>query len=265
MPSAVGDVLSVLVPSLVVAAAGTWLLARLAPRLGAVAKVKPDRWHATGDVPRLAGPAMLAAAAPWLPLGPLAVLAAVCALGSLDDMRPLSPRLKALGLLAAGLAGAWVSGEWWVCPALWLVANAVNLLDHADGIAAAAAAAAFIGLGGDAGWAAAGACAGFLLFNYPPARVFMGDSASLTLGAMAVLIGAGGDGGGLATLAWCAVPLADAVAVTLRRLWRGQKPWIGGVDHSGHALLRAGIPRRLLPPLYFGAVVAVGELASAWS
>lgn len=243
------------------AALGTWLLAKLARTVGAVAKVTPDRWHHTGEIPRLAGPALLAAVAPWLAGDELAVLVLVCALGTADDIRPLSPAVKALGLLAAGAGAVWTTGLWWTGPALWLVANAQNLLDHADGIAAATAAACFLGLGGDAGLAAAGACAGFLVFNYPPARVFMGDSGSLTLGAMAVLIGAK-QGGMVATAAWCAVPLADAVQVTIRRVLRGQKPWIGGTDHSGHTLLRAGIPPRLLPLVYFLAALLVGWLAT---
>lgn len=243
-----------------VAAAGTWLFAKLARKVGAVATVKADRWHVSGAVPRLAGPALLAAASPWLGGNELAVCAFVCALGTMDDIRPLSPALKALGLLAAGAGAIWATDLWWTGPALWLVANAVNLLDHADGIAASAAAAAFLGLGGDAGLAGAGACAGFLLFNYPPARTFMGDSGSLTLGAMAVIIGAE-NAGMAATAIWCAIPLADAVFVTVRRVMRGQKPWVGGVDHSGHALLRAGLPARLLPPIYFGATLLVGRLA----
>lgn len=246
-----------------VAALGTWLMAKLARRVGAVAKVVQDRWHQTGDIPRLAGPALVAAVAPWFSGNELTILAYVCALGALDDIRPLPPGAKAIGLLLAGAGAVWVTGLWWTGPALWLVANAQNFLDHADGIAAAAAAASFLGLGGDAGLAAAGACAGFLVFNYPPARVFMGDSGSMTLGTMAVLIGA--EQGGLATTAvWCAVPLADAVRVTVRRVLRGQKPWIGGTDHSGHILLRAGVPPRLLPVAYFVAVLLIGGVASVW-
>ncbi|WP_096700241.1 MraY family glycosyltransferase [Magnetospirillum sp. 15-1] len=252
--------LTPLLVAMPLSAMGTWLLAGAARRIGAVAKVTADRWHKNGEIPRLAGPAMLAAVAPWLHGGELAILMAVCALGSIDDIRPLRPDVKAIGLLMAAAAAVWVTGSWWTGPALWLVANAVNLLDHADGIAAAAAAGTFLGLGGDAGLAAAGACGGFLLLNYPPARVFMGDSGSLTLGAMAVLIGARGNDA-VTTALWCAVPLADAVQVTVRRILRGQKPWVGGTDHSGHGLLRMGIPPRLLPALYFILTLLAGAVS----
>jgi UDP-GlcNAc:undecaprenyl-phosphate GlcNAc-1-phosphate transferase len=76
------------------------------------------------------------------------------------------------------------------------------------------------------------------------------------LGAGLVL--AWSDSGITMTMLWCAVPLVDAVIVTLRRLKRGQRPWIGGKDHSGHILLRAGFPPRLLPLAYGLVVAAIG-------
>lgn len=246
-----------------IAAFGTWISMELAPRLGAVAKVQASRWHGSGDVPRIAGPAMVAAVAPWLEWDQVLLLSAVCGLGAADDIRPLSPLAKAAGLLAAAAAAVWVTDTWWAGPALWLIANAFNLLDHADGIAAASAAGAFLGLGGEPGLAAAGACLGFLIFNFPPARTFMGDSGSLSLGVIAVLIGAE-QADPVGTAIWCAIPLADAALVTLRRMSRRQKPWIGGTDHSGHALLRRGLPPRLLPPLYFAAVLVVGACIEGW-
>ncbi len=254
--------LSSLVPlaaALPLSALGVWALARLARRVGAVAKVQPDRWHKTGEIPRLAGPALLAAMAPWLSPAAAAVAAMVCLVGAVDDVRPLSPAVKALGILVAAAAAAFVTGKLWVLPVLWLVCNAVNLLDHADGLAAASTAGAFAALAGDAGLAGAGACLGFLVFNYPPARAFMGDSGSLTLGAVLVLVAA--PSGPLPTLAWCAVPLLDAVHVTIKRLAAGRRPWIGGTDHSGHMLLRAGFPAWSLPPLYAAVTVAIGAAA----
>ncbi|TIU60539.1 MAG: undecaprenyl/decaprenyl-phosphate alpha-N-acetylglucosaminyl 1-phosphate transferase, partial [Mesorhizobium sp.] len=61
--------------ALLIAVPCVWLFARLARRIGAVSKVKSDRWHTSGEVPRLAGPALLIAMSPWLPVGHILLLA----------------------------------------------------------------------------------------------------------------------------------------------------------------------------------------------
>lgn len=228
----------------------------LARRWGAVSQVRADRWHRSGIIPRFAGPALLAAMLPWLSGAQAAVLAGFCAVGCLDDLHPLSARAKAGLLLLPALAAAWVTATPWLAPGLWLMANALNFLDHADGLAAATAAAALLATGTPAGLAGGGAALAFLCYNYPPARAFLGDGGSLLLGAAMMLLWQ--PAGAVPTLAWCAIPLADAVAVTLRRLREGRPPWVGGVDHSGHALLRAGLPAPALPPLYAAVTLAVG-------
>ncbi|UCI07156.1 glycosyltransferase family 4 protein [Mesorhizobium sp. B1-1-8] len=242
--------------ALLIAIPGVWLFARLAARIGAVSKVKSDRWHTSGEVPRLAGPALLVAMSPWLSTGHIVLLALFCLIGALDDVRSLSAGPKAAALAAAAILAGIVTGIWWLPVVVWVACNAVNMLDHADGLAASTIAAAFFGLGGDAGLAGAGACIGFLCFNYPPARVFMGDSGSLLLGAAIVLLAS--ERGFGSSLAWIAVPLIDAVFVVFRRLRRGQQPWIGGTDHLGHTLLRAGVSSKALPALYAGAALAIG-------
>ncbi|TIT62245.1 MAG: undecaprenyl/decaprenyl-phosphate alpha-N-acetylglucosaminyl 1-phosphate transferase, partial [Mesorhizobium sp.] len=158
------------------------------------------------------------------------------------------------------LAGI-ITGLWWVPIVIWIACNAVNMLDHADGLAASAITAAFLGLGGDIGMAGAGACVGFLCFNYPPARVFMGDSGSLLLGAAIVLLAS--KRGFDASLAWIAVPLIDAIFVTTRRLLQGRRPWMGGTDHLGHSLLRIGVNRQVLPAIYAVTALAIGLTFSA--
>lgn len=250
-----GLFLPLLVASLI-SAAGVFLTRPVAVRVGAVSKVRPDRWHASGVVPRLAGPAMFVAMAPFLSLEQALILGYVCAVGVVDDLRSFSAGAKALALLGGAVIAAFATGSVWVGVALWVACNAVNMLDHADGLAAATVGAAFLGIGGAAGLAGAGACLGFLLFNYPPARVFMGDGGSLLLGAAVVLLTYGD--GPLLTAAWLAVPLADAAFVTARRLREGRKPWVGGTDHLGHTLLRAGVPPRVLPLLYAAAALAIG-------
>lgn len=255
------DRLSPFLIAAVVAAAGVWLLARLASQIGAVSIVRSDRWHATGEIPRLAGPAILLAMSPWLAGGSLVVLAVICAIGTVDDIHSLNPGVKAAALAAAALVAGLITGSPWVPIAIWVAANAVNMLDHADGLAGCTMAAAFLGIGGADGLAGAGACVGFLFLNYPPARVFMGDSGSLVLGA-AVVLATFDKGVGL-TLAWTAIPLVDAAFVVTRRLLAGRKPWIGGTDHLGHTLLSLGVPSWFLPIIYAGVTLTVGLAVEA--
>jgi len=256
------DILVPFIGALLIALVGVWLFARLATQIGAVSKVKNDRWHTSGEVPRLAGPAMLAAMSPWLPVEYTLLLAVFCLIGAMDDVRSLSVGAKATALAGAAVLAGVITGLWWVPIVIWIACNAVNMLDHADGLAASAIAAAFLGLGGDIGMAGVGACLGFLCFNYPPARVFMGDSGSLFLGAAIVLLAS--QRGFDASLAWIAVPLIDAVFVTTRRLLQGRKPWVGGTDHLGHILLRIGVNRQILPPVYAATALTIGLIFSAW-
>lgn len=250
------DVVLPLIAALAISVAGVRLTTPIAMRIGAVSRVRPDRWHHSGMVPRLAGPAMFVAMAPFLSLEQALILGYVCAVGVIDDLRSFSAGAKALALLGGAIIAGVATGSPWVGVALWVACNAVNMLDHADGLAAATVGAAFLGIGGATGFAGAGACLGFLLFNYPPARVFMGDGGSLLLGAALVLLTY--QDGPLVTAAWLAVPLVDAAFVTARRLREGRKPWVGGTDHLGHTLLRAGIPSRVLPVACGAAALAIG-------
>lgn len=115
----------------------------------------------------------------------------------------------------------------------WLVwaSNVYNFMDGMDGLAAGSGVVFFatlaglgFWLGGDvtAGWIAVfggGACVGFLVVNYPPARIFMGDGGALFVGALlgglAVVISARGTGGTHAT----AIPFASAVLAMGSFMW----------------------------------------------
>ena len=143
----------------------------------------------------------------------------------------------------------------WLLPAVVWMTNLYNFMDGSDGLAGGMALFGFgaLGitawLGGDAGLAgmalalAAGAGA-FLLFNFPPARVFMGDVGSIPLGFMAA---------GLALLGWQralwppAFPLlvfspfiVDATVTLLRRLLVGEKVWLAHNKHYYQRLVRLG-------------------------
>lgn len=189
-------------------------------------------------------------------------LALFC-LGLWDDRRPLRASVKGVaeGVILLGVVLLWRPEGCFASvlarALLWLAGmillNAWNYIDHTDGLFAlnALAAAAILAVTGgrlslDARVvgllaALAGACAGFLIWNRPPARIFLGDAGSLSLGFML-----------FAAAAWCVdrglvsalpgalgahgVVLADFLLVSGSRWSRGTNIFIGGCEHSGHRL-----------------------------
>lgn len=207
-------------------------------------------------------------------LAPLEILFAAGAfvLGRLDDRRAagLAPLPKVLGqlLVATPLAAAW-----WTAPPLgaggaagaaaafglaFVALNAVNLWDHADGLAACLVAVAGAAAGAPVvGGAAAGVLARQLR---PPAsgRPFLGDGGSHLAGALLVCWPA----------AWplLGVPLADALRVAVARALRGHPPWRGDRGHAGHLLAARGwSPGRqcLVLAALLGALAVGARLAAA--
>ena len=286
------------------------LTARLAVRVGA--SRPPDEHHihetatpAAGGMAMLAGVAAAAAAAsavggvpdvldaPGEILGGVAGVAVLFATGFLDDVRGLSPPAKVAGMAAAAvvLYGSgisidvfrvpfwdlvFLSPEWSVLlTVLWVVgmANAVNLIDGLDGLAAgimAIASATFLLYGlrlADEGlidssnpgpmWAAIalGVCAGFLPHNLYPARVFMGDGGALLLGALmaAATMSVGGrsvvEFSGQAfffyaplfiPLVILGVPVLDTLFAIVRRTVGRRGFAVADRDHLHHRLMRLG-------------------------
>jgi UDP-GlcNAc:undecaprenyl-phosphate GlcNAc-1-phosphate transferase len=133
--------------------------------------------------------------------------------------------------------------------------NAVNFLDNMNGVVSGLSAIALVGFAwgsatrGEFGVAAAqlalaGACAGFLRYNFPKAKIFLGDAGSLllgySLGASAVLAFTGlprgwGQAGPILALAY---PTFDMIFVVLNRVREGRPIYQGGKDHSNHRLAR---------------------------
>lgn len=211
----------------------------------------------TGTVARPTGIALL---------GGSAIVAAV---GWIDDRRSLSVRARiAAHAGAAAWALAWLGG----LPALQLgtavvplgwagsvlallgivwMTNLFNFMDGIDGIAGSEAVSLGVFGGavllarGSTGLATvaffvAAAAAGFLIWNWPPARIFMGDVGSSTLGHLfAVLALAAERAGAVPLLAWAilaAVFLFDATTTLVRRAMRGER-WYEA--HRSHAYQRA--------------------------
>jgi len=144
---------------------------------------------------------------------------------------------------------------------VWMT-NLYNFMDGSDGLAgtmalvgfgAYAAAAALAGHGPLAlvSLAVASASAGFLAFNFPPARVFMGDAGSIPLGFLAGALGVLGVVAGAWPAAFPAVAfspfIVDATATLLRRLVRGERVWQAHRSHYYQRLVLSGWnPRRLV-------------------
>jgi UDP-GlcNAc:undecaprenyl-phosphate GlcNAc-1-phosphate transferase len=266
----------------------TPLVARLARRLGALDPVQ-ERGLASEPTPLLGGLAILAgvmvAGALFLPgssemRGILGAAALITAVGLLDDLRELPPGIKLLGQVAAGLICvlSGVSVETFTFPflghvdlgetggpltlvGLVVVMNVVNFSDGVDGLAAGVCAISAIGfsviafdLNKDAAGilaaCIAGAALGFLVHNFHPASVFMGDSGSNLLG---LLLGAVIVEGSLKTnalialvvpLVVLAVPFLDTGFVVAKRIKYRRPVYRGDSNHFHHRFHRMGFSQR---------------------
>jgi UDP-GlcNAc:undecaprenyl-phosphate/decaprenyl-phosphate GlcNAc-1-phosphate transferase len=179
-------------------------------------------------------------------------------LGLADDLRPQPVRLRIGAEVVIAVVGASVIEG----PALARVAtavlvigllNAVNLLDGQDGLAAGVGAVIALGfavLGGDArpiGLAVAGALAGFLVFNRPPARIYLGDAGAYFLGTLFALLPALTADADTSWSVWWAVPLLVAVpvfdtAVAIARRARAHRPLLlGDRSHVYDQLVDRGL------------------------
>jgi UDP-GlcNAc:undecaprenyl-phosphate GlcNAc-1-phosphate transferase len=280
----------------------TVLVRASANRYGIVAAPRKDRWHARPTA-LMGGIAIYFAFAAgivystffvssWHRSWPILVAATLLFLaGVVDDRYPLKPYIKlALQIIAAaitvfgGLDLHWTESNLLntLITVFWLVGitNAVNLLDNMDGLAAGISLISCIFLAITFGLnaqtpemmiplAMAGAVAGFLVFNFNPATIFMGDCGSMflgfTLGGTALLSDAGRMrnllGVMLTPVLILVVPIFDTVVVTIARKLHGRPLSQGGRDHTSHRLVALGVSeRRAVLMLYLFAAVT-GTLA----
>ena len=107
----------------------------------------------------------------------------------------------------------------------------------------------------------AGATLGFLIFNFYPAKIFPGDSASYFLGFLiAVLAIISGAKVGTAVLVM-AVPLTDGVFTVIRRIASGKSPFLGDKGHLHHRLLEIGFSQRQVALFYWILCAILGAIA----
>jgi UDP-GlcNAc:undecaprenyl-phosphate/decaprenyl-phosphate GlcNAc-1-phosphate transferase len=268
----------------------------LARRCGVVARPSDHGWHRR-PVPLLGGIAIYAGLALSLltsgARGADVLIVAVCAtamfvLGLVDDFVALKPSTKLVGqlVIACGFTIAAGPTGWLGNPAAdalvtitWFVGitNAFNLLDNMDGLCAGIAAIAGLafalagGTGDLVGLAGAltGAAAGFLLYNFHPARIFMGDSGSLLLGATLAMLTLRVEhrhtAGVISTLAFpvllMLVPLFDTTFVTVSRKLSARAASMGGKDHTSHRLVTLGFPEPKAVLLLYSFAAAAGLTA----
>jgi UDP-GlcNAc:undecaprenyl-phosphate GlcNAc-1-phosphate transferase len=213
------------------------------------------------------------------------------AVGTIDDLRPLPPWLRLLLQLGVGVAvGAAlpiaVEGPVGVAITTLVVVatvNATNMLDGQDGLAGGIAMFAAVSLAivlgaesarqtGGAGLALAGALGGFLVWNRPPARIFLGNGGAYAVGtALAALAAAAGREGGMqgvvAAGLCLGVPALELLFTVVRRLRSGARLVSGDRRHTYDLLTaRIGILRSTLLFWAAGAVLGgLGVVAAATS
>ncbi|HEX2513264.1 MAG TPA: MraY family glycosyltransferase [Chloroflexota bacterium] len=205
--------------------------------------------------------------------------------GGLPPGTKLAAQLVAAGVAIVGGLQLRVFGVPWLdlpLTVLWIVglSNAINLLDNMDGLSAGATAIAAVFffaiaalngqvLVGAMALALAGACAGFLRYNFNPATVFMGDTGTLFLGFLLAVIGLKLKASGPAWWSFIlvvvvlALPIFDTGLVTAYRLRKRLALAQGGKDHTSHRLVKLGLPQRRAVLVLYGAAVCAGMVALA--
>jgi len=254
--------------------AASWaVVLLLLRRFGHVALDRPnDRSLHEQPVPRTGGLAILAGAALSLAFGatqlwlPLAIAAALAAISFLDDLHGIRTGWRLTVHLGAAALLAWyvlspmhpVELAVLVLAVAWLT-NLYNFMDGADGLAGGMAVVGF-GAYAAAGWLAnetaitalclamAAAAAAFLLYNFHPARIFLGDVGAIPLGFLAGAIGLLGWRNDAWPLWFPLLVFApfvgDATLTLLKRAVRGERVWRAHRDHYYQRMIRMGLGHR---------------------
>jgi UDP-GlcNAc:undecaprenyl-phosphate GlcNAc-1-phosphate transferase len=287
--------------ALILALSGTPLARRLAPRLGMVDQPNARKVHQR-PMPRMGGAAIVLASLAAILIfqdrfefqqlvGILLGGAFVSLLGTWDDRWGMRPIVKLVGqffaagiLVSTGVLVLLFSEPWLniLVTMLWVVGitNSFNLLDNMDGLSSGVAliAATFFTLTAslsDQSYVAAlsaavlGASLGFLIYNFNPASIFMGDSGSLFLGFVLAAIGIKlRFPTNVTFVTWMVpvlvlgVPLFDTTLVILSRLRRGLNPLTTpGKDHTSHRLVSAGFTTREAVMIHYLVGGVLGVLA----
>ncbi len=211
----------------------------------------------------------------WLPIAVCNAL--IFSVGFVDDLKPLGARVKLVGQIGTALilyslgvsidilsnpfGEGSVSLGWWSLPLtlIWLVSipNIVNLIDGMDGLAGGfglflSLTLAFLGYYSRqpdvlvVSLAMAGALAGFLIFNLPPARIFLGDGGAYLIGFFIASVSLFTSNKGsiigalLVVIIALGVPILDTLFAIIRRAIRGVSIFNADAEHIHHRLILLG-------------------------
>lgn len=241
----------------------------------------------TGGLGLHAGIALAAAViAPGLPAALWIALAVLIGISFLDDARGIPPMLRlavhlavsacfAVVVLAPGHGAVAIAAV--AVAAAWM-ANLYNFMDGSDGLAGGMTVAGFAAYGAAAwaagshefalvSWSVAAAAAAFLVFNFHPARIFMGDAGSVPLGFLAAALGVigwrQGDWPAWFPLLVFSPFIVDASATLARRLVRRERVWQAHREHYYQRLVRMGWGHRRTALWGYALMAASGAAALA--
>ncbi len=198
-------------------------------------------------------------------------------MGLIDDLASLNPLPRliiqtvmaiavSVFLIRSETVGITLDGTFLdeIIMTVWIIGicNSINFFDNLDGGAAGTVAVSTIGIAlialgeGQELIAAlsivtAGSTIGFLMWNKPPAKIYMGDAGALFLGVVVAVLtirlnpGIAPKWNSISLLPMLlAVPLLDTCVAVLSRIRRGISPFTGGKDHLSHRLMRRGLSKQ---------------------
>lgn len=272
-------------------------------KYGLVSHPRSDRWHSRPTAVFGGVAIYLAAVIPALLFVPwsrglaglLSGATFLFIVGLIDDKLRLTPYLKLFTQIIAGSIAVF-SGAVLGLPLdnillapltlLWIVGitNSFNLLDNIDGLAAGIAIVSALMLFfsslifsynplGVFALILAGAALGFLVYNFHPAKIFMGDCGSMFLGYTLAVVSVSGTPRHLSSLLITllapvlilSVPIFDTIFVVFGRLLQKRGVFQGGSDHTSHRLVTLGLSQRKTVVLLYILSIAFGAIAILYS
>ena len=219
-------------------------------------------------------------------------------IGLADDAYTTNPMLKFIGQFACGILFIVFGAEIqlfdnnimnYILTVFWVVGimNSVNMLDNMDAVtgstsmgilltsvAAMAITGVYGGMESFVAMCMIGGLIGFLILNWNPSKVYMGDTGSMFIGVFLAYYGAkvfwndtNVAGEYIFTrqlvlpLLVFLMPIMDTTFVSIARLSRGQSPFVGGRDHITHHLSYLGLSDRMVAVVTFSVTVLSGLMA----